>query len=150
MTLLNRHRSCAKSTSTSLPRKIFATNAPPGLSTQTVRLSALRSSDACTYSSRSWRPVTSGAPSHMTKSAFDPAPRCLKTSGRVLGWVMSACNVTTPGIGVIGWRSRAMMVLSVGRWRERTWLHDPGAAQRSITRGGWSASLEGNDRRLKA
>ena len=52
---------------------------------------------------------------------------------------MSACNVTTPGSGVIGCRSTAIMVIgssgvdSGDKCRDRTCDQEPGAAQRSIT-----------------
>ena len=59
----------------SFPRKILATKRlfSPTLSTWVVILSAANTSWAWTNSSMSWRPVTSGAPSQTTKSAFSPA-----------------------------------------------------------------------------
>lgn len=121
--------SCAKSTSQSLPRKILATNVPPGVRTHAARLRAERRRDDCTYSSRSCNPVTSGAPSEITRSAFtfsedvdddDELERCLKTNGSVEGCVISACRVITPGMGVIGCKSRAIIILLSGKYLART------------------------------
>lgn len=63
------------------------------------------------YSSRSWRPVTSGAPSQITSWAFWEL-RWVRRSGGVVGWVKSAWIWMTSGRGAIGWRSRARMILS--------------------------------------
>lgn len=145
-------------TPTSLPLKIFATNVPPGRSTHAASVSALRRSCDWMYSSRSCRPVTSGAPSERTRSAsaeassppsfdedfnWDPPRRCECSKESVLGWVISACNVTTPGRGAIGWRSSATMMIGWSgvergeRYLLRTCDQDPGAAQRSTTRRTW-------------
>ena len=61
--------SCEKSKDMSFPRNILATKSPPGLRTWVVMLRAANRSWAWMYSSMSWRPVTSGAPSHTTISA---------------------------------------------------------------------------------
>lgn len=73
------------------PRKIFAMNTPPGLSTCVTMVSAARISCACTYSSRSCRPVTSGAPSHTTRSAWWPS-KWEMTADAVSSLVMSPCR----------------------------------------------------------
>ena len=59
--------------STSFPRKILATKFPPCLSTCVVILSAASNSCPWMYSSISCSPVTSGAPSQITKSATSPS-----------------------------------------------------------------------------
>ena len=57
----------------SLPRKILATNVPPSLSVAVTMTNAANISWLCTYSSRSCSPVTSGAPSLITRSAWLPS-----------------------------------------------------------------------------
>lgn len=78
--------------------------------------------------SRSWRPVTSGAPSEITRSTFagvvgegdvvvvdgeGEASRAFKRRGMVAGWVISARRQVMPGRGDIGWRSIATILTSL-------------------------------------
>ena len=98
--------------------KIFATKVPPCLRRWVVMLRAASNSWACMYSSISCRPVTSGAPSHTTRSAFSPA-----NSDTILlavaSLVMSPWSWVTPGRGAIACRSTATILTS---WRSASGL----------------------------
>mmetsp|Transcript_2926 Transcript_2926/g.9126 ORF Transcript_2926/g.9126 Transcript_2926/m.9126 type:complete len:202 (-) Transcript_2926:177-782(-) len=155
-TVTSRKKSCSFAQRNGVfgPRKILATNVPPGARTNVEMFCAARSSWCCTYSSSSWRPVTSGAPSHTTSWALQP--RRLMILSAVAVVVMSPWKMRTPGIGAMSWRSTATMrhsssaraavasassaaaALALARFSGRrvasTWLHDPGAAQRSTAR----------------
>mmetsp|Transcript_31019 Transcript_31019/g.89645 ORF Transcript_31019/g.89645 Transcript_31019/m.89645 type:complete len:204 (+) Transcript_31019:288-899(+) len=90
------------------PRKIFAQKDPPGRSKALAKCCADSNNWCCTYSSKSGRPVTSGAPSHTTRSASSPL-KCPMTSFTVPTLVMSPWTCTTPAIGCIGYMSTATM-----------------------------------------
>ena len=66
-----------------------------------------RMSWACMNSSMSCRPVTSGAPSLMTRSALCPV-KCARISSTFAMEVMSPWMVVMPSMGVMGWRSMEM------------------------------------------
>lgn len=108
-----------------------------------VTFSADMSSCAWMYSSMSCMPVTSGAPSHTTRSAslsWSPSLNVPSTSLIVASEVMSPWMVSTPSIGAISCRSTATILTSpaeaalLRRRRERTCDHEPGAAHRSTAR----------------
>jgi len=101
-----KHLSWEYSSDTSLPRKIFATKFPPRRSVFVVMFRADNSSCACMYSSMSCSPVTSGAPSHTTKSARSPR-KCPMIISAVDWAVISPWIHTTPGIGAISCKSTA-------------------------------------------
>ena len=63
------------------------------------------------YSSRSWRPVTSGAPSQITSWAFSLL-RWERRIGGAVGWVKSAWIWMTSGRGAMGCKSSARIILS--------------------------------------
>ena len=56
----------------------------------------------------SWSPVTSGAPSLMTRSALRPSVKCARISSTFAMEVMSPWIVVMPSIGAIGCRSMAI------------------------------------------
>mmetsp|Transcript_9434 Transcript_9434/g.40061 ORF Transcript_9434/g.40061 Transcript_9434/m.40061 type:complete len:255 (+) Transcript_9434:256-1020(+) len=144
VTSLKNSLSCAYSNPMSLPRKIFATYAPPCFRTCVATVSPARMSCACMNSSMSCRPVTSGAPSLTMRSARRPSPKCDKISRTLAMDVMSPCSCTTPSIGAIGCRSMATILgksssftpaSRAGRYTLRLSTCDqlPGAAHRSTT-----------------
>ena len=90
---------------------ILATNVPPCLRTCVVMFRAARSSWAWIYSSISWRPVTSGAPSQTTRSA-EPPSNSETILLAVESLVMSPCSWMTPGRGAMACRSTATILTS--------------------------------------
>ena len=127
----------------SFPRNIFAMNVPPGFNMCVATVKPASMSCACINSSKSCKPVTSGAPSPTIKSACFPS-KCDRTSRTLSIDVISPCIVVTPSIGAIGCKSMATIFgssssftprASAGRYnfRLKTCDHDPGAAHRSTT-----------------
>ena len=91
----------------------------------------------------SWRPVTSGAPSHITMWARRPWKFEIIFVA-VEEEVMSPWRMVQPGMGAMAWRStlttqggvEELLEELLEEWLEerreaRTWLQLPGAAQRS-------------------
>lgn len=103
---------CSASKSKFFVRKIFDTKFPPGRKTWRQMLKAAKTKFPWMNSSMSCKPVTSGAPSQITKSALFIVASLLfsnflRISSIVERFVMSPLICSTPSNGAIVWRSTA-------------------------------------------